>query len=138
MVNDMYNYIKGIITEINSTNITLDNNDFLSVDWKELAGERSEDGSLPEVNFMKLNPEGPNYEILKTIEEEMNNYELLDDGTEIIDECPLVPFGAKTVYRNTIVQNVCRKYPGGQSKEDVKVYNLCNDCIKQLEVWLKA
>jgi len=26
MVNDMYNYIKGIVTEINSTNITLDNN----------------------------------------------------------------------------------------------------------------
>ena len=30
---------------------------------------------------MKLNPSGPNYEILKTIEEEMNNYELSDDGT---------------------------------------------------------
>ena len=26
MVNDMYNYIKGMVTEINSTNITLDNN----------------------------------------------------------------------------------------------------------------
>ena len=65
--------------------------------------------------------------------------ELSDDGTEIIDERQLVlPFGVETVYRNTIVQNVCRKYPGGQSKEDVKVYNLCNDCIKQLEVWLKS
>ena len=37
----------------NFRNITLDNEDFLSVDWKELARERGEDGSLPEVNFMK-------------------------------------------------------------------------------------
>ena len=67
----------------NFRNITLDNNDFLSVDWKELAGERSEDGSLPEVNFMKLNPNGPNYALLKTIDEEMKDYELLDNGTII-------------------------------------------------------
>ena len=56
-------------------------NDFLSVDKNELAKERGEDGSLPEVNFMKLNPEGPNYEVLKTIEEELEKYEILEDGT---------------------------------------------------------
>lgn len=64
--------------------------------------------------------------------------ELLDDGTDNDSSLALVPLGVKTVYRNRIVQNVCRIYPGGQSKEDVKVYNLCNDCIKQLEVWLKS
>ena len=67
----------------NFRDITITADDFLSLDVKELAKERGPDGSLPEVNFMKLNPEGPNYEILKTIEEEMNNYELLDDGTII-------------------------------------------------------
>ncbi len=36
---------------------------------------------MPEVNFMKLNPNGPNYAILKTIEEEMQHYEIQDDGT---------------------------------------------------------
>ena len=30
---------------------------------------------------MKLNPSGPNYELLKTIEEEMKNYEIKSDGT---------------------------------------------------------
>ena len=65
----------------NFRNITLSDNDFLSLDINELAGERGEDGSLPEVNFMKLNPNGPNYELLKTIEEEMKNYEIKSDGT---------------------------------------------------------
>jgi len=65
----------------NFRNITLSNDDFLSLDIKELAGKRGEDGSLPEVNFMKLNPNGPNYELLKTIEEEMQNYEIKSDGT---------------------------------------------------------
>ena len=36
---------------------------------------------MPEVNFMKLNSNGPNYELLKTIEEEMKNYEIKSDGT---------------------------------------------------------
>ena len=65
----------------NFRNITLSDNDFLSLDINELAGERGEVGSLPEVNFMKLNPNGPNYELLKTIEEEMKNYEIKSDGT---------------------------------------------------------
>ena len=65
----------------NFEEITIVANDFLSVDKNELAGERGEDGSLPEVNFMKLNPEGPNYEVLKTIEEELEKYEILEDGT---------------------------------------------------------
>ena len=65
----------------NFRNITLSNDDFLSLDIKELAGKRGEDGSLPEVNFMKLNPNGPNYALLKTIEEEMQNYEIKSDGT---------------------------------------------------------
>ena len=65
----------------NFRNITLSNDDFLSLDVAELAGERGEDGSLPEVNFMKLNPNGPNYELLKTIEEKMQNFEIQSDGT---------------------------------------------------------
>ena len=65
----------------NFRDITLSNDDFLSLDKNELAGERGEDGKLPEINFMKLNPNGPNYEILKSIEDEMKNYEILDDGT---------------------------------------------------------
>ena len=67
----------------NFRNITLSDNDFLSLDVTELARERGEDGSLPEINFMKLNPDGPNYALLKTIEEEMQNYEIQADGTII-------------------------------------------------------
>ena len=59
----------------------LSDDDFLSLDVSELAKERGEDGSLPEINFMKLNPNGPNYEKLKMIEEEMKNYEIKNDGT---------------------------------------------------------
>ena len=65
----------------NFRNITLSDDDFLSLDVAELAGERGQDGSLPEVNFMKLNPNGPNYELLKTIEEKMQNFEIQSDGT---------------------------------------------------------
>ena len=65
----------------NFENIVLVDNDFLSIDKNELAGERGPDGSLPEINFMKLNPEGPNYHLLKTIEDEFLNYEILSDGT---------------------------------------------------------
>ena len=46
----------------------LSDGDFLSLDVSELAKERGEDGSLPEINFMKLNPNGPNYEKLKMME----------------------------------------------------------------------
>ena len=77
----------------NFRDITLSNDDFLSLDVTELAKARGPDGSLPEVNFMKLDPIGPNYEMLKTIEEKMKNYEIKDDGTivkikddEIIEE----------------------------------------------------
>lgn len=34
--------------------------------------------------------------------------ELLDDGTDNDSSLALVPLGVKTVYRNRIVQNVCR------------------------------
>ena len=67
-----WNYLRD--TELND-------GDFLSLDVSELAKERGEDGSLPEINFMKLNPNGPNYEKLKMIEEEMKNYEIKNDGT---------------------------------------------------------
>ena len=72
----------------NFRDITLVDEDFLSLDVKELAKERGEDGSLPEINFMKLNPEGPNYNVLKTIEEEMKHYEILSNGTivKILEE----------------------------------------------------
>ena len=53
----------------NFRDITITADDFLSLDVKELAKERGPDGSLPEVNFMKLNPEGPNYELKKLKEE---------------------------------------------------------------------
>ena len=67
----------------NFRNITLSDKDFLSVDYKQLAKPRGEDGSLPEITFMQLNPNGPNYNLLKTIEEEIKNYELLSNGTII-------------------------------------------------------
>ena len=72
----------------NFRDITLVDEDFLSLDVKELVKERGEDGSLPEINFMKLNPEGPNYDVLKTIEEEMKQYEILSNGTivKILEE----------------------------------------------------
>ena len=65
----------------NYRNITIVNDDFLSLDVKELAKERGIDGSLPEINFMKLNPNSPNYKILKSIEDEAKNYEIHNDGT---------------------------------------------------------
>ena len=65
----------------NFENLTITDDDFLSIDKNELANERGENGSLPEVNFMKLNPNGPNYELLKTIEDEMKNYEIYNNGT---------------------------------------------------------
>ena len=80
-------YMANIPDENNKFNtwnfryINISNDDFLSLDKNELAGERGEDGKLPEINFMKLNPNGPNYEILKSIEDEMKNYEILEDGT---------------------------------------------------------
>ena len=73
-------YMANIPDENNKFNtwnfryINISNDDFLSLDKNELAGERGEDGKLPEINFMKLNPNGPNYEILKSIEDEMKNY----------------------------------------------------------------
>ena len=60
----------------NFENITITDDDFLSIDKTQLANERGEDGSLPEINFMQLNPNGPNYELLKSIEDEMKNYEI--------------------------------------------------------------
>ena len=36
---------------------------------------------MPEINFMKLNPNSPNYKILKSIEDEAKNYEIHNDGT---------------------------------------------------------
>ena len=65
----------------NFRDITLSNSDFLILDVNELAKPRGDDGSLPEISFMKLNPLGSNYAKLKTIEEEIKNYELKNDGT---------------------------------------------------------
>jgi len=67
----------------NYRNITIVDDDFLSLDIKELAKERGIDGSLPEINFMKLNPNSSNYQILKSIEDEVKNYKILDNGTII-------------------------------------------------------
>ena len=64
----------------NFRDIIIKDNDFISLDLSELAKERGPDGSLPEINFMKLNPKGPNYEKLKSIEEELKNYDISEEG----------------------------------------------------------
>ena len=64
----------------NFRDITLSDDDFLSLDVSELAQDRGSDGSLPSVNFMKLNPNGPNYKKLKTIEDQLSNYDVTDEG----------------------------------------------------------
>ena len=64
----------------NFRDITISDDDFLSLDPSELAKDRAKDGSLPKVNFMKLNPNGPNYKKLKTIEDNLSLYDVTDDG----------------------------------------------------------
>ena len=64
----------------NFRDITISDDDFLSLDPSELAKDRAKDGSLPSHNFMKLNPNGPNYKKLKTIEDNLSNYDVTDDG----------------------------------------------------------
>ncbi len=79
-------YMANIPDEKNQFNswifrdIIIKDNDFLSLDLNELAKERGSDGSLPEINFMKLNPKGPNYEKLKSIEDEAKNYDITNEG----------------------------------------------------------
>ena len=64
----------------NFRDIKLSDNDFLSLDISQLAKPRGKDGSLPSINFMKLNPNGPNYKKLKTIEDNLAKYDVTDDG----------------------------------------------------------
>ena len=64
----------------NFRDITLSDSDFLSLDVSELAKDRGKNGALPNANFMKLNPKGPNYAKLKTIEDTLANYDITDDG----------------------------------------------------------
>ena len=64
----------------NFRDIIIKDSDFISLDLKELGKERGPDGSLPKINFMKLNPEGPNYNYLKSIEDEMERYDITNDG----------------------------------------------------------
>jgi len=64
----------------NFRDIIIKDSDFISLDLKELGKERGPDGSLPEINFMKLNPNGPNYIYLKSIEDEMEKYDITNDG----------------------------------------------------------
>jgi len=64
----------------NFRDITIKDSDFISLDLKELGKERGPDGSLPKINFMKLNPNGPNYNYLKSIEDEMKRYDITNDG----------------------------------------------------------
>ena len=70
----------------NYRDLKINDDDFLSVDWKELSGERGPDGSLPNINFMKLNPKSSNYKILKSIEDEMKNYEIIKDNVKKINK----------------------------------------------------
>ena len=87
---NLYNAnIPDVNNQFNSWNyrdLKITDDDFLSVDWKELAGERGPDGSLPNINFMKLNPNSSNYKILKSIEDEMKNYEITKDNVKKINK----------------------------------------------------
>ena len=65
----------------NFRDITIRDNDFLSLDVRELSKARGSAGELPNINFMKLNPQGPNYQRLKTIEDELSKYVCYDDGS---------------------------------------------------------
>lgn len=47
--------------------INLQDSDFVSLDVNQLVAKRKSDGSLPEITFMKLNPNGPNYGTLKNV-----------------------------------------------------------------------
>lgn len=75
--------IPDLNNQFNSWNfrdITIKDDDFLSLDVNELSKERGKDGALPSVNFMKLNPKGTNYKKLKTIEDNLSNYDVTSDG----------------------------------------------------------
>lgn len=65
--------------------------------------------------------------------------ELEDDGVESVTH-PNLGFTGRTIYRNSIIRNICHQTDicGGRTREDVKMYNLCNNCFEQLEVWLKS
>ena len=67
----------------NYRDIKMNDNDFLSLDVRELTKARGSAGELPNVNFLKLNPKGTNYEKLKNIEEELTKYTLNDDNGSI-------------------------------------------------------
>lgn len=47
--------------------LTLQDSDFVSLDISQLSAPRKSDGSLPDINFMDLNPNGPNYSKLKKV-----------------------------------------------------------------------
>ena len=64
----------------NFRDITMKDDDFLSLDLRELTKARGSAGELPNVNFLKLNPKGPNYSKLKTIEDELKKYDCDDNG----------------------------------------------------------
>ena len=64
----------------NFRDITMKDDDFLSLDLRELTKARGNAGELPNVNFLKLNPKGPNYSKLKTIEDELKKYDCDDNG----------------------------------------------------------
>ncbi len=65
----------------NYRDITMKDDDFLSLDIRELTKPRGTAGELPNINFLKLNPKGTNYEKLKNIEEQLSKYVLNDDGS---------------------------------------------------------
>ena len=64
----------------NFRDITMKDDDFLSLDIRELTKARGSGGELPNVNFLKLNSKGTNYAKLKTIEDELSKYVCDDDG----------------------------------------------------------
>ena len=64
----------------NFRDITIKDDDFLSLDVRELSKARGSGGELPSVNFLKLNSKGTNYAKLKTIEEQLKKYDVSDDG----------------------------------------------------------
>ena len=64
----------------NFRDITMKDDDFLSLDLRELTKARGSQGELPSINFLKLNPKGTNYAKLKTIEDELKKYDVNEDG----------------------------------------------------------
>ena len=62
--------------------IIIKDDEFLSLDLREMTKARGSAGELPNINFLKFNPKEPNYTKLKIIEDELSKYTISDDGVK--------------------------------------------------------